>query len=167
MLQLTLIRHAKSSWDEMILSDYKRPLNQRGRDNAPLMGKILKEQGIQFDLMVSSPAVRAAATTELLAAELDYPIKKIVFDKTLYGAETDTLLEVVQALPNDKTRIALVAHNPGLTEFCNYLCNAGISNLPTCSVASIRFDIDDWSAVFRDNGTLELYEFPRKHTDSS
>ncbi len=165
MLQLTLIRHAKSSWDQATLSDYKRPLNQRGLDNAPLMGKILKAQGIQFDLIVSSPAIRAATTSELLATELDYPADKVVFDKTLYGAETGTLLEVVHALPNNKARIAIVAHNPGLTEFCNYLCNAGINNLPTCSVACIHFDMDDWSAIFRDTGTLQLYEFPRKHTD--
>jgi len=165
MLQLTLIRHAKSSWNDALLNDYKRPLNQRGLDNATLMGRILKERGIQFDLMVSSPALRAATTAELLASELGYPTESIDFDKKLYGAEVNTLLEVVQAFPDNKARIALVAHNPGLTDFCNYLCSAGISNLPTCAIAGIEFSVDDWSAVYRDTGTLDLYEYPRKHTD--
>lgn len=164
MLQLTLIRHAKSSWGDALPGDYERPLNQRGLDNAPLMGRVLRELGIQFDLMVSSPALRAATTTELLAGELGYPINKIIFNKELYGADTNTLLKVVQMLPSSYTRIALVAHNPGLTEFCNYLCNADISNLPTCSAAYIRLEVDDWSAVFRDTGALEQYEYPRKHT---
>lgn len=165
MLQLTLIRHAKSSWNDELLRDFDRPLNQRGLDDAPLMGRILKERGIQFDLMVSSPARRAATTAELLAGELGYPVENISFNKSLYGADTNTLLEVVQTLPGNNTRIALVSHNPGLTEFCNYLCNAGIGNMPTCSAACVRLAIDDWSAVFRGTGTIELYEYPRKHTE--
>lgn len=165
MLQLTLIRHAKSSWNDELLSDYERPLNKRGLENAPLMGRILREHDIQFDLMVSSPAQRAATTAELLARELGYPADQISFNKSLYGADVSTLLEVVQMLPGNNRRIAIVAHNPGLTEFCNYLCNSGIGNMPTGSVACIRLAVDDWSAVFRGTGTIEVYEYPRKHTD--
>jgi phosphohistidine phosphatase len=165
MLQLTLIRHAKSSWSNTGLSDFERPLNQRGFDNAPLMGRILKELGIQFDLIVSSPAQRAASTAELLATELGYPVDRISLNDSLYGADVNTLLEVVQALPKDMSRVAMVAHNPGLTDFLNYLCNTDIDNMPTCSAACIRLAVNDWSAVFRETGTLDKYEYPRRHTD--
>ncbi len=164
MLELTLIRHAESSWSHATLNDYERPLNQRGIDNAPLMGLVLKGLGKEFDLIVSSPAHRAATTTELLAGELSHPSEHIVFEKKLYNADLNTLLDVVQSLPADKIQVALVGHNPGMTEFCNFLCSAGIGNLPTCAIAGIKLAVDDWSAVYRDTGTLELYEYPRKHT---
>ena len=147
-----------------MLSDYERPLNQRGMENAPLMGRVLKDMGKTFDLIVSSPAQRAATTAALLAGELGYPKDNIVFEKKLYDADLNMLLQVVQNLPADKMHVALVAHNPGMTEFCNFLSSAGISNLPTCAVAGIKLAVDDWSAVYRDIGTLELYEYPRKHT---
>lgn len=165
MRTLTLIRHAKSSWSDTSLSDFDRPLNKRGLDNAPLMGQLLQEQGVQFDRIISSPAVRAKTTAQLLARELGYPDNAIVYIDELYGAGINSLLDTVQSLPDDCTQVALVAHNPGLTEFCDYLCSAGISNMPTCSIAMIRLQVDTWAAAFKDTGTLERYEYPRKYTD--
>ena len=164
MLQLTLIRHAKSSWSDPELSDFERPLNKRGRKNAPLMGKIMKQRGMTFDLLVSSPAERAISTACLIAAKLKYPAKKIRQVEELYAASAGSLLQCVQQFnPKDK-RVALVAHNPGLTDFCNYLTGEDISNLPTCAVALIEFELDDWQAVDRDSGRLLIYEYPRKYT---
>jgi phosphohistidine phosphatase len=163
MLQLTLIRHAKSSLNDALANDYERPLDQSGLANATLMGRILRAHDIRFDLMISSPAQRASTTAELLAGELGYAGADIVYNKSLYGADVNTLLEVVHTLPDNKTQVALVAHNPGLTEFCDYLCNAAIGNMPTCSVASIRLAVDDWSAVFRETGALYMYEYPGRH----
>ncbi len=165
MLQLILIRHAKSSWDQPELSDFERPLNKRGRKNAPLMGKIMKQRGMTFDLLVSSPAERAISTARLIAARLKYPEKKIRPLEELYAASTEELLRCVQGFGAADKRIALVAHNPGLTDFCNYLTGEEISNLPTCSVALIQFEFDAWQAVERDTGRLLLYEYPRKYTD--
>lgn len=128
------------------------------------MGRVLRDMGKAFDLVVSSPAQRAATTIELLANELGYPNDNIVFEKKLYNADLNTLLEVVQSLPADRTRVALVAHNPSITGLCNFLCSTGISNLPTCAVAGIKLEVDDWSAVYRDTGTLDLYEYPSKYT---
>jgi phosphohistidine phosphatase len=165
MRTLTLIRHAKSSWKDSTLTDFDRPLNKRGEKTAPMMGRLLHDMGVSFELIVSSPAARALATARLIAGQLGYPVNTLVEDAGLYEATTDRLLNVVHQLPDRKVDVALVGHNPGLTDFCNYLCGEGIENLPTCAVASIRFDTDTWKAVYRDTGRLIRYEYPRKHAD--
>jgi phosphohistidine phosphatase len=165
MRTLTLIRHAKSSWNDDTLSDFDRPLNNRGRKNAPMMGRVLRDLGISFDLIVSSPALRAITTARSIAEQLGHPEDALTQDAGLYAATTAGLLQVVHQLPDESTAVALVGHNPGLTDFCNYLCGAGIENLPTCAVASIAFDLDTWKAVYRDTGRLIRYEYPRKHSD--
>lgn len=164
MRTLTLIRHAKSSWKDTTLEDFERPLNRRGRENAPMMGRLLNRMGVSFDLIVSSPATRAVTTARLIARELGYPEKALREDPELYAASAAELLKTVQQLPDEKSDVALVAHNPGLTAFCNYLCGETIDNLPTCAVASIAFDLDTWQAVYRNTGRLTRYEYPRKHT---
>jgi phosphohistidine phosphatase len=165
MLQLTLIRHAKSSWADPELNDFDRPLNKRGKKNAPLMGKIISKRGLVFDRIVSSPALRAISTARLIAEKLGYPEQDIQQREELYDASLHDLLDSVQALENESERTALVAHNPGLTDLCNHLSGESIANLPTCAVAVIEFDLDDWRAVHRDSGRLVMYEYPRKYTD--
>ncbi|MEA2080292.1 MAG: histidine phosphatase family protein [Pseudomonadota bacterium] len=165
MLQLTLIRHAKSSWDNPALSDFDRPLNKRGIKNAPLMGKIISKRGLVFDRIVTSPALRAITTAHLIAGKQGFPEQDIQQRDELYDASVDELLDCVHSLDNQYASIALVAHNPGLTGLCNYLSGESIANLPTCAVAVIEFDLDDWQAVYQDTGRLSLYEYPRKYTD--
>jgi len=165
MRTLTLIRHAKSSWKDSTLDDFDRPLNKRGKDNAPMMGRKLNKAGVRFDLIMTSPALRALTTARLIAGELGYPETRLLQSPRLYSASASELLEIVHGLPDDRHEVALVAHNPGLTELCNYLCGERIDNLPTCAVAVIRFDVDIWAAVYRDTGRLIRYEYPRKYTD--
>ena len=165
MLQLTLIRHAKSSWDDPTLSDFDRPLNKRGKKNAPLMGKIIKKRGLVFDQIVSSPAARAIATARLIAEKLGFPEQNIQRLEALYAASLGDLLQCIRSLDKQHTKIALVAHNPGMTDLCNRLSGESIANLPTCAVAVIEFELDDWEAVSGDTGRLALYEYPRKYTD--
>ena len=165
MLQLTLIRHAKSSWDNPALSDFDRPLNKRGMKNAPLMGKIISKRGLVFDRIVASPALRAITTAHLIAGKQGFPEQDIQQRDELYDASVDELLDCVHSLDNQYASIALVAHNPGLTSLCNYLSGESIANLPTCAVAVIEFDLDDWRAVYQDTGRLVIYEYPRKYTD--
>jgi phosphohistidine phosphatase len=165
MRTLTLIRHAKSSWKENSLKDFDRPLNKRGLQNAPMMGGILKKQGVKFDLVVTSPAVRALSTAKLIAQQLDYPEGNLRLEPGLYDADVQQLLTVIQGLPDSAVNVALVAHNPGLTGLCNYLSGESIDNLPTCAVAGIAFDLDTWVAVWRNSGRLIRYEYPRKYSD--
>lgn len=165
MRTLTLIRHAKSSWKENTLKDFDRPLNKRGQQNAPMMGAILKQQGVSFDLIVTSPAVRALSTAKLIAQPLGYPEESLVLEPQLYDADVQRLLTVIQSLPDSAVNVALVAHNPGLTGLCNYLSGDSIENLPTCAVAGIAFELDSWVAVWRNSGRLVRYEYPRKYSD--
>jgi phosphohistidine phosphatase len=165
MRQLTLIRHAKSSWENPALSDFDRPLNKRGRKNAPLMGKILRKRGLVFQQIISSPALRAITTARLIAEELGFPEQDIAQRADLYDASLDALLDCVSSLDNRYSKIAMVAHNPGITALCNHLTGESITNLPTCAVATIEFELDDWRTVHEDVGRLTLYEYPRKYTD--
>lgn len=165
MRTLTLIRHAKSSWKDNAQKDFDRPLNKRGLQNAPMMGLLLKEQGVHFDLMVTSPAVRALSTARLIAQALGYPETSLVQEPELYDADVQHLLSAIHRLPDSATAVALVAHNPGLTGLCNYLSGENIENLPTCAVAGISFELDSWAAVWRNSGRLTRYEYPRKYSD--
>jgi phosphohistidine phosphatase len=165
MRTLTLIRHAKSSREDSTLSDFERPLNKRGKNNAPLMGNLLKQQGVTFDLLVTSPALRALDTARLIAAAMQQPEQTLIEQPELYDAGVARLLEVVQRLPDSAAAVAVVAHNPGLTGLCNYLSGENIENLPTCAIASILFETDSWQAVGRDSGRLIRYEYPRKYTE--
>jgi phosphohistidine phosphatase len=165
MLQLTLIRHAKSSWENPALNDFDRPLNKRGRKNAPLMGKVIRKRGLVFEQIVSSPALRAITTARSIAEKLGFPEQDVVQRADLYDASLNALLDCVSSLDNRYSKIALVAHNPGITALCNHLTGESITNLPTCAVALIEFDLDDWRAVDQDTGRLALYEYPRKYMD--
>lgn len=164
MLQLTLIRHAKSSWDEAGLRDFDRPLNARGLRDAPNMGKLIGTHGLAFDRIVASPALRAIRTARLIAEQLGYAESAIETRQELYDASVDTLLRSVQTLDSRQTCVALVAHNPGMTGLCNFLSGETIANLPTCAVAVIEFPLDDWQAVHRESGTLKLLLTPKQHT---
>ncbi len=163
MRTLTLIRHAKSSWQESALNDFDRPLNARGERDAPAAGTALRGEGVSFDLMVSSPALRALTTARLIAAAMGYAESDILQEADLYDANVRELLGVVHRLPDRATTVALVAHNPGLTDLGNFLSGEHIENLPTCALASISFELDTWQAVWRDSGRLTRYEYPRKY----
>lgn len=129
------------------------------------MGKIIKKRGLVFDQIVASPALRAITTARLIAGKLAFPEQDIAQRAELYAASVDELLDCASSLDNQYAKIALVAHNPGITGLCNHLSGESISNLPTCAVAVIEFDLDDWRAVYKHTGRLTLYEYPRKYTD--
>jgi phosphohistidine phosphatase len=143
---LFLVRHAKSSRDDPTLSDKERPLNDRGRRDAPRMGERLVKHGVKPDLILSSPAVRALATAEIIAGKLDYKVKDIVVDERLYAAAPDDLLEIVRELGDKPKQVMLFGHNPELTELAHRL-SSRITDLPTCAVAEFSFDTKSWSSV--------------------
>lgn len=163
MLQLTLIRHAKSSWEDPSLSDFDRPLNDRGLHDAPMMGEILRATLAPIDRLLSSPALRAITTARLIAAQLGYPETGIEQEPRLYDASLDTLLTVIDSFDSRLGHCALVAHNPGLSQLAAYLGDDRTGDLPTCAIASFGFDTDDWHAVGRNSGILRVFEYPKKH----
>jgi phosphohistidine phosphatase len=160
---LLIHRHAKSSWDDLSLSDFERPLNQRGKADAPRMGKRLKMQGFHIDLFLSSPARRAIETARIIASELGAPASDIQEDRNIYMAGTRQLLKIVNQLNDSLETVILFGHNPGFTELIDYLSGTDVVNLPTCGVAVIEFPLDSWAEVSRNTGSLVHFDYPKKN----
>ncbi len=164
MKTLYLIRHAKSSWDNPKLGDFERPLNERGKKDAPRMGRRLKEKRVHPDVIITSPAVRALETCKAIAASLNFPPSKIELDKNLYHADEDQILKRIQNLKdlNDQEEVVLLfGHNPGLTYFANLLLNESIDNIPTCGVVAAQLNIKTWKEAAFGCGKLLFFDFPK------
>ncbi len=162
MKTLTLLRHAKSSWSNPGLGDHERPLNTRGERDAPEMARRINEAGIRPSLIVSSPATRAWNTAKFLAKEISYPNEFLQRDNKLYGAGLDTLIRYLASQDSGFNSILMVGHNPGLTEFANYLVPDVTNNLPTAGVLSVQIDSDDWDLRDAKSITLDLYDYPKR-----
>lgn len=160
--QLMIIRHGKSDWAEPGTADFDRPLNHRGNKNAPEMAERMIRKNLVPELMVSSPAKRAITTAGHFAATWKIPTTDIQQEASIYEANVTALLKVVNHFSNDAERVALVGHNPGLTDFINYLADAHLYNLPTAGVVVIDFPFDDWSLISQHTGSLFLFDCPKK-----
>jgi phosphohistidine phosphatase len=152
MKTVFLVRHAKSSRDDISMPDKDRPLADRGRRDAPEMGKRLARRGVKPDLIVSSPALRARSTAALIAEKLDYKRRDVVIEERLYGGGADDLLEVIHGLDDKVNSVMLFGHNPELTEFAHRI-SSQITHLPTCAVVEFRFAAKLWPNV--GNATLQ------------
>ena len=161
MKTLTLVRHAKSSWKDTSLSDRDRPLNKRGKRDAPEMGRRIAAAGIRPSLIVSSPAVRAWTTAKIIADEIGYPREFLQRDNGLYLATVNGILDVIVAQDVGFNSLMLVGHNPGFTDFANYLVPGLTNNMPTAAVVSVEIDSDDWSLYDNPAAELLLYDFPK------
>ena len=159
---LTLVRHAKSSWTDVNLSDFDRPLNDRGLKNAPQMGRRLADANYDVENIISSPAERAIDTATNIAREIGFSEHQIVVNANIYEASLSVLINLVTSLDDNFSKIMLVGHNPGFTVLCNFLSNARIDNMPTCSIAQIKFDIDSWSSITEHSGKLIEFDYPKK-----
>ena len=166
-LRLTLVRHAKSSRDDMSLDDFVRPLNDRGKRDAPEMGRRLRESGVQPDLIVSSPAKRAIKTARIIAGEIDFPEADILEAAGVYEAAAGDLLKLMRSLPEEKRDVMLVGHNPGLTDLANIFIRPGIENIPTCGLVRLAFDVQQWSDISPQSASLLMFDFPRKDTGAA
>ncbi len=158
---LYLVRHAKSSWKHTSLGDTERPLNKRGKHDAPMMGKILKERGEIPELLISSPAKRAASTAKFIAKEINYPEKKIILNNELYFADINNYLNLIEKFDDGIERIMLFTHNPGITYFVNYLSGSNIENIPTAGIARIDLSINSWKEIKTSQGKLNFFIYPK------
>ena len=146
MKTLYLVRHAKAVKGDAALADRDRPLADRGREEAREMGKRLAERRVESDLLLSSPALRALTTAELIADELGWERKAIAVDDRLYASSAQGLLAVIRALDNELDTVMLFGHNPEFTELAHRL-SSEIVEMPTCAVAEFRFDTKTWSDI--------------------
>jgi phosphohistidine phosphatase len=146
MKTLVLVRHAKSAWGDPSLADHDRPLNDRGRRDAPEMGRRIRERGITPGVILSSTAVRARTTAEAIAEELGAAAGTLTLDERLYGSSPETILDVVAELDDDLTTALVVAHDPGMSDLA-YRLSGEIEHMPTCAVAEFRFAAWSWAEI--------------------
>lgn len=169
MKSLTLLRHAKSGWDDPVARDFDRPLNPKGQRAATLIGRHLKTLGLQFDHVIASPAIRVVETLDHLGKGYGQPITP-VWERRIYLASAATLLDLIGALAPTANRVLMVGHNPGLEDLALMLASEDAGNparaeieakFPTASVAELTFDGDDWAAVAAGTGMLIRFIRPR------
>ena len=163
MKEICLFRHAKSSWKYPNLDDFERPLNKRGRKNAPFMGQILNDIGFSPDLILSSPASRAAITARIVAMEIGYSLEQIQYLAAIYESGHDTLVHVLSHMDDQLNSIMLVGHNPALTLMANLIGDTPIANLPTSGAYCVTLNIGSWSHLLKKTGKLQFFEFPKKY----
>jgi phosphohistidine phosphatase len=149
MKTLLILRHAKSSWDDPSLPDHDRPLNKRGLRDAPRMGLLIRDQDLTPDLIVSSTALRARTTAEIVA-EVSGCENEVLLTADLYQASPDGYIAVLQGLSPDIETAMVVGHNPCLEDLLDDLTDES-ERLPTCALAHVLLPIDDWSALDLDS----------------
>lgn len=164
MKKVYIIRHAKSGWKDLMLNDFDRPLNKRGKKDAPFMGKLLKEKGIFPDAILSSPAKRAKSTAQIIAKEINFK-KPIIYDRNIFEATAPTLKSVIKSLDDKYDSVFMFGHNPGLNSLVESLVDFD-ENIPTSAVVEIEFDTDKWNKIKSKNAKLISFEYPKKYIQS-
>ena len=165
MKSLLLIRHAKSSWTSDALNDFDRPLNDRGKKEAPEMAKRLIKNKITIDCFVSSPARRAMKTAKLFIKEFGKNESEIILIPELYHSSVQTFFKVISGLDDNYQTAAIFSHNPGITELANLLTEMQIDNMPTCGVFAVRAPVRRWSEFANAKKELWFFNYPTLETD--
>jgi len=142
MKNLLLMRHAKSSWKDVSLPDHQRPLNRRGKRDAPRMGKFLQEQGVHLDAILCSTAVRARATAEGFLQEYTFE-GEVLYVDDLYHADPETIIYILNQLPEKVDTAMVISHNPGLDYFLEMACDV-YDHMTTACVAYISYPLEKW-----------------------
>lgn len=159
MKKLFLIRHAKSDWNNAVLQDIERPLNERGYNAAHFMSERLRETP---DLIITSPAIRAASTALIFARHLNYNANNIIIKQELYDTNVKEYLSVIKKMDNACHSLMLFGHNPIISDFADSLIDELPMEMPTCAIAGIEFKINAWSDLKPKSGELFLFNYPKK-----
>ncbi len=161
MKRLFLARHGKSDWSRPTLDDFDRPLNKRGRHDAPRMGKHLAGLGLLPDIIVTSPARRARETADALAHAMHMPIDKLREDGRIYAASVSVLLEVIHGWDETWNSVMMVGHNPGIADIAMMLTDESVGHVPTCTIMEVELDVSYWVDTLSGCGTLTSKSLPR------
>ena len=168
MKTLTLLRHAKSGWDDPVARDFDRPLNAKGKRAAAMVGRHMRSLGLVFDHAIASPAVRVTETLEQIESGYGRTIAP-AWDRRVYLASAATLLDVVHGFPAETHSALLVGHNPGLEDLVLMLVADGADPLrdavedkyPTASIAELQFDAGSWEDIGSATARLTRFIRPR------
>ena len=158
MKKLLLIRHAKAE-KETLGKDIDRPLKYTGIQDATFMAERIKEKGLVPQLIITSPALRTKTTAEIFADQFKLPDPQS--NKSIYEASQQTWLKVINQLPGEYDYVALVGHNPGISQIIYYL-TGDTREVHTSTTAVIEFETDDWAAISEDSGTLAYFGWPKE-----
>ena len=159
MLKISLVRHAKSDWNHDNLSDFERPLNNRGLNDIKLMYRHLNTN--DNPIWLSSSAFRTYQTSVLLAKKIGYELDKITFQEQLYHANAHTILSTINSISQDKSHLILVGHNNGISDFANRLCGVDHIAMPTCSIIEAVIEVNSWKEVSFGNAYLKAFNYPK------
>ena len=169
MKKLTLLRHAKSSWDDAVTRDFDRPLNDKGKRAAAAIGAFIKRNDIVFDQVLASPAVRVIETLEHVEQASGLSMEPR-WDRKIYLASSVTLLDVIRGASEDADHVLMVGHNPGMEDLIfDLVPDDGSSTArdevevkyPTAALAEISLNIENWADIADNCGTLDRFTRPR------
>lgn len=161
MKQVLIIRHAKSSWANAFISDFERPLNDRGQRDAPRMGEKMKARGVAIDAFLSSTATRALTTAIYFAEVYGKTKKDILLFPELYHAPESVFYNVIKTIAPEMDTVAIFSHNPGITGFVNSLTETRIDNMPTCGIFAIQIESDKWADFDTAKKRFWFFDYPK------
>lgn len=162
MKRLYIIRHGKSSWDHEGTQDIDRPLKERGVNDALKMAELVDHELERPQLIISSNAIRALHTAVIFHRVLKLPEASLTVNPDLYHADTSEILNIICTVEDSVDTLMIFGHNPGFTDFANYLSNLNLMNLPTTGMVTLDFDIETWTEVGNDKLVKERFDFPGK-----
>ncbi len=165
MKTLYVVRHAKSSWGDLTLSDFNRPLNDRGQRNAPEMAQRLLKKKIHIDAFVTSTAKRALQTASHFIKAYGRSVEELQLQESLYHAPASEYFAVISAVDDRYDSIAVFGHNPGITEFVNQLTDSRIDNMPTCSIFAVDIDTKHWADFEAARKKFLFFDSPKQGED--
>jgi phosphohistidine phosphatase len=143
---LFLLRHAKAIAGGLLVPDQDRPLSERGLKDVNKLGAKLQKKDIHLDLIVTSPAVRAITTAQIIANKLDMKHTNFLIDPLVYAAEIEILLDLISGIAKRYDEVMIVGHNPSLTDLASHVAGESIA-MSTCSLMKASFEFKDWGKV--------------------
>jgi len=158
MRRLLLIRHAKSSHKFDELDDHERPLNKRGQRDSVTMARLISDKNEPLDVIYSSTAVRALDFAQIIS---EFTHITLVPELSFYTFDVDELIEILRSLPNNLYNVAIVTHNPAITQAVNRLTNQQLKNVPTSGVVAINCPIDEWADLLEVQSELDYFDYPK------
>lgn len=156
-----IVRHAKSSWADISQPDFERPLNDRGKADAPAMAKRLLQRQVRIDAFISSPARRAKKTATLFAEQYGKDKEHLILIPYLYHAEPPDFFRAIAEAPDQATTIAIFSHNPGITAFVNMLTQVNVDDMPTCAVYALHCELNHWSEFEAAQKEFWFFDYPK------
>ncbi len=160
MKKLYVLRHSKSSWKDIVISDFRRPLSSRGKNDGPMMSSYLCSRIDKIDFLHCSSSVRTFETSKFFIDRIRFI--DIKYDESLYHSYSSEIINNIKNYDEKYNSAMIIAHNPGLTNLINEISNTVLDNLPTTGLVEINFDCATWLDISLDNSTIVDIKFPKQ-----